>query len=29
MVRMVEKKIARHVLDMRFERVEIPVRVKF
>ena len=26
---MVEKKIVHHVLDMGFERVEIPVRVKF
>ena len=29
MVWVVEKKIVRHVLDMGFERVEIPVRVKF
>ena len=29
MVWMVEKKIVQHVLDMGFERVEIPVRVKF
>ena len=29
MVWMVEKKIVHHVLDMGFERVEIPVRVKF
>jgi len=28
MVWMVEKKIVHHVLDMGFERVEIPVRVK-
>jgi hypothetical protein len=26
---LVEKKIVRHVLDMGFEHVEIPVRVKF
>ncbi len=26
---MVEKKIVHHVLDMGFERLEIPVRVKF
>ena len=29
MVWMVEKKIVYHVLDMGFERAEIPVRVKF
>ena len=29
MVWMVEKKIVHHLLDMGFERVEIPVRVKF
>ena len=29
MVWLVEKKIFRHILDMGFERVEIPVRVKF
>jgi hypothetical protein len=29
MVWAVEKKIVHHVLDMGFERVEIPVRVKF
>ena len=29
MVWVVEKKIFRHILDMDFERVEIPVRVKF
>ena len=29
MVWVVEKKIVHHVLDMGFERVEIPVRVKF
>ena len=29
MVWMVEKKIVHHVLDMGFEQVEIPVRVKF
>jgi hypothetical protein len=29
MVWMVEKKIVHHVLDMGFERLEIPVRVKF
>ena len=29
MVWVVEKKIVHHILDMGFERVEIPVRVKF
>ena len=29
MVWLVEKKIFRHILDMGFERMEIPVRVKF
>ena len=29
MVWLVEKKIFRHILDVGFERVEIPVRVKF
>ena len=29
MVWVIEKKIVHHVLDMGFERVEIPVRVKF
>ena len=29
MVWVVEKKIFRHILDMDFERAEIPVRVKF
>jgi hypothetical protein len=29
MVWLVEKKIFHHILDMGFERVEIPVRVKF
>ena len=29
MVWLVEKKIFRHILDVDFERVEIPVRVKF
>ena len=29
MVWVVEKKIVHHVVDMGFERVEIPVRVKF
>lgn len=29
MIWLVEKKIFRHILDMGFERVQIPVRVKF
>jgi hypothetical protein len=29
MVWLVEKKIFRHILDVGFERVEIPIRVKF
>ncbi len=29
MVWLVEKKVFRHILDLGFERVEIPVRVKF
>jgi hypothetical protein len=29
MVWLVEKKIFRHILDLGFERVEIPIRVKF
>jgi hypothetical protein len=29
MVWLVEKKIFNHILDMGFERIEIPVRVKF
>ena len=29
MVWVVEKKVVRHILDMGFERVEIPVRIKF
>ena len=29
MVWLVEKKVFRHILDMGFERLEIPVRVKF
>ena len=29
MVWLIEKKVFRHILDMGFERIEIPVRVKF
>ena len=29
MVWVVEKKVVKHILDMGYERVEIPVRIKF